>query len=122
MRLRHSMRTCGHGARLCRGRSIVDSAEAGRADQEIKTDRRDAINLAKLNRTGELTPVSVLPDQAHEAIRDLVRACQPAVRTLRPLASNCPASCCATAITTTGRVPILKPRNRTPSVGVKCHP
>jgi len=38
----------------------------------IKTDRRDAINLAKLHRAGELTSVWV-PDQAHEAIRDLVR-------------------------------------------------
>ena len=48
----------------------------------IKTDRRDAINLAKLHRAGELTAVWV-PDAAHEAIRDLVRARQAAVRTLR---------------------------------------
>jgi len=48
----------------------------------IKTDRRDAINLAKLHRAGELTPVWV-PDQAHEAIRDLVRARLAAVRSLR---------------------------------------
>ena len=48
----------------------------------IKTDRRDAINLAKLHRAGELTSVWV-PDQAHEAIRDLVRARLAAVRTLR---------------------------------------
>ncbi len=48
----------------------------------IKTDRRDAINLAKLHRAGELTPVWV-PDQAHEAMRDLVRARQAAVRTVR---------------------------------------
>jgi transposase len=48
----------------------------------IKTDRRDATNLAKLHRAGELTPVWV-PDQAHEAIRDLVRARQAAVRSLR---------------------------------------
>ncbi len=48
----------------------------------IKTDRRDAINLAKLHRAGELTPVWV-PDPAHEAVRDLVRARQAAVRTLR---------------------------------------
>ena len=48
----------------------------------IKTDRHDAINLAKLHRAGELTSVWV-PDQAHEAIRDLVRARQAAVRTLR---------------------------------------
>jgi transposase len=48
----------------------------------IKTNRRDAINLAKLHRAGELTAVWV-PDQAHEAIRDLVRARQAALRTLR---------------------------------------
>src|SRR3984893_8807979 len=48
----------------------------------VKTDRRDAINLAKLHRAGELTAVWV-PDQAHEAIRDLVRARQATVRTLR---------------------------------------
>jgi transposase len=48
----------------------------------IKTDRRDAINLAKLHRAGELTAVWV-PDEAHEAIRDLVRARQAAVRALR---------------------------------------
>jgi transposase len=50
--------------------------------ERIKTDRRDAINLAKLHRAGELTPVWV-PDQAHEAIRDVVRARQAAVRALR---------------------------------------
>ena len=48
----------------------------------IKTDRRDAINLAKLHRAGELTAVWI-PDQAHEAIRDLVRARLAAVRSLR---------------------------------------
>jgi len=50
--------------------------------ERIKTDRRDAINLARLHRAGELTPVWV-PDRAHEAIRDLVWARQAAVRTLR---------------------------------------
>src|ERR1700739_580732 len=50
--------------------------------ERIKTDRRDAINLAKLHRAGELTAVWV-PDRAHEAIRDLVRARQAAVRSLR---------------------------------------
>ena len=48
----------------------------------IKTDRRDAINLAKLHCAGELTAVWI-PDQAHEAIRDLVRARLAAVRSLR---------------------------------------
>jgi transposase len=53
-----------------------------RPGDRIKTDRRDAINLAKLHRAGELTTVWV-PDQTHEAIRDLVRARLAAVRTLR---------------------------------------
>jgi transposase len=48
----------------------------------IKTDRRDAINLARLHRAGELTSVWV-PDPSHEAIRDLVRARLAAVRVLR---------------------------------------
>lgn len=50
--------------------------------ERIKTDRRDAINLAKLHRAGELTPVW-MPDLAHEAVRDLVRARLAAVRALR---------------------------------------
>ena len=53
-----------------------------KAGDRIKTDRRDAINRAKLHRAGELTPVWV-PDQAHEAVRDLVRARLAAVRSLR---------------------------------------
>src|SRR5437867_5956358 len=39
----------------------------------VKTDRRDAAKLARCYRAGELTPVWV-PDAAHEALRDLVRA------------------------------------------------
>ena len=39
----------------------------------IKTDRRDSQNLAILHRAGDLTPVWV-PDETHEAMRDLVRA------------------------------------------------
>jgi transposase len=48
----------------------------------VKTDRRDATNLAKLHRAGELSTVWV-PDPAHEAIRDLVRARLAAVHVLR---------------------------------------
>jgi transposase len=43
-----------------------------RPSDRVKTDRRDAIMLAKLHRAGELTPVWV-PDPCHEAMRDLVR-------------------------------------------------
>jgi transposase len=61
---------------------VAPSLIPRRPGERIKTDRRDAINLARLHRAGELTPVWV-PDQAHEAVRDLVRARQAAVRALR---------------------------------------
>jgi transposase len=38
----------------------------------VKTNRRDAVSLARLLRAGELTAVWV-PDETHEAVRDLVR-------------------------------------------------
>jgi len=44
-----------------------------KAGDRVKTDRRDAERLASSFRAGELTPVWV-PDAAHEALRDLVRA------------------------------------------------
>ncbi|HYW76632.1 MAG TPA: IS110 family transposase [Gammaproteobacteria bacterium] len=39
----------------------------------VKTDRRDALKLARLARSGDLTPVWV-PDAEQEAMRDLTRA------------------------------------------------
>jgi transposase len=48
----------------------------------VKTNRRDAVSLARLLRTGELTAVWV-PDEGHEAMRDLVRARAAAVETQR---------------------------------------
>jgi transposase len=50
-----------------------------RPGDRVKTDRRDAKKLARLYRSGELTPVWV-PDQAHEALRDVVRAREAAKR------------------------------------------
>jgi transposase len=44
-----------------------------RAGDRVKTDRRDAEKLARSYRAGDLTAVWV-PDTAHEALRDLVRA------------------------------------------------
>ena len=46
-----------------------------------KTDRRDAIQLARLHRAGELTAIYV-PDEVDEAIRDLTRARSDAVNDL----------------------------------------
>jgi len=48
-----------------------------KSGDRVKTNRRDAEKLARLYRSGELTPVWV-PDAAHEALRDLVRARQAA--------------------------------------------
>src|SRR5687768_4751140 len=44
-----------------------------KAGDRVKTDRRDAEKLARCHRAGDLTAVWV-PDAAHEALRDLVRA------------------------------------------------
>jgi transposase len=44
-----------------------------KAGDRVKTDRRDAEKLARCYRSGDLTPVWV-PDEEHEALRDLVRA------------------------------------------------
>lgn len=50
-----------------------------RPGQRIKTDRRDALTLAGYLRAGELTAV-VIPDVRDEAIRDLARAREDAMR------------------------------------------
>jgi len=52
---------------------IAPSLIPRKASDRVKTDRRDADQLARLYRAGELTAIHV-PDQEDEAIRDLVRA------------------------------------------------
>jgi len=44
-----------------------------KSGDRVKTDRRDAAKLARNYRAGDLTAVRI-PDAAHEALRDLVRA------------------------------------------------
>jgi transposase len=53
-----------------------------KSGDRVKTNRRDALSLAKLLRAGELTAVWV-PDRRHEAMRDLTRAREAAVMDLR---------------------------------------
>ena len=48
----------------------------------VKTNRRDAIKLARLMRSGDLTPVDV-PTGEDEAIRELCRAREEAIRALK---------------------------------------
>jgi transposase len=72
---------CGYGlyrqlaakGRVCR--VISPSHTPKRSADRIKNDTRDAVTLARLLRAGELTFVWV-PDETHEAMRDLVRARQ----------------------------------------------
>jgi len=57
---------------------VAPSLIPKKASDRVKTDRRDADQLARLSRAGELTGIHV-PDQEDEAIRDLVRARSSAV-------------------------------------------
>ena len=59
---------CGHSCIV-----VAPSLIPIKSGDRVKTDRRDAMMLAKLHRAGELTAIWI-PDAAHEAIRDLVRA------------------------------------------------
>src|SRR2546427_6953080 len=52
---------------------VAPSLVPVKAGDRVKTDRRDAEKLARCYRSGDLTAVWV-PDAAHEALRDLVRA------------------------------------------------
>ncbi len=63
----------GHDCRV-----VAPSLIPRRPGDRVKTNRRDAISLAKLHRAGELTAVWV-PDRGHEAMRDLGRAREAAV-------------------------------------------
>ena len=51
---------------------VAPSLIPRKAGDKVKTDRRDAMTLAQTLRAGQLTEVWV-PDEAHEAMRDLVR-------------------------------------------------
>ena len=61
---------------------VAPSSIPKRSGERIKTDRRDAMMLARLGRSGDLTAVRV-PGAADEAVRDLVRAREDAVRECR---------------------------------------
>lgn len=57
---------------------IAPSLVPRRAGERIMTDRRDCARLAELSRAGKLKAIWV-PDQAHEAMRNLWRAREDAV-------------------------------------------
>ncbi|SFJ81744.1 Transposase [Bradyrhizobium sp. Gha] len=71
------IRSLGHECTV-----VAPSPIPRKAGDRVKTNRRDAVSLARLLRGGELTAVWV-PDEGHEAMRDLVRARAAAVEALR---------------------------------------
>jgi transposase len=67
----------GHECRV-----VAPSLIPRKPGDRVKTNRRDALSLARLLRAGELTAVWA-PDERHEATRDLVRARSAAAFDLR---------------------------------------
>ena len=75
--LHRQVRALGHDCTV-----VAPSLIPRKPGERIKTNRRDAVTLARLFRAGELTAVWV-PDAVHEAVRDLVRAREAAAADLR---------------------------------------
>ena len=61
---------------------VAPSLIPKKAGDRVKTDRRDAVQLARLMRSGDLTPVYV-PTMEDEAIRNLTWACEDALHDLK---------------------------------------
>jgi transposase len=61
---------------------VAPSLIPKKAGDRVKTDRRDAVQLARLMRSGDLTPVYV-PTVEDEAIRDLCRAREDVIADLK---------------------------------------
>jgi transposase len=88
----HEAGPCGYGLY----RQIVDAGHACtvvapssipcKPGERVKTDRLDAMKLARLLRAGDVTAVWV-PDAPREAMRDLVRSRADAIQHLK--ASKC---------------------------------
>src|SRR5690625_4938733 len=64
----HQITALGHDCEV-----VAPGLIPRKATDRVKTDRRDALSLARLHRAGELTPVWV-PGPEQEAMRDLTRA------------------------------------------------
>src|SRR5882672_11255162 len=75
--LYRQIRSLGHECMV-----VAPSLIPKKPGNQVKTNRRDAIELAKLLRADELTAVWV-PDRRHEAMRDLTRARETAMKDLR---------------------------------------
>ncbi len=61
---------------------VAPSCIPKKAGDRVKTDRRDAVQLARLLRSGDLSPVYI-PSVEDEAIRDVVRAREDGLKDLK---------------------------------------
>jgi transposase len=75
--LYRSLTTKGHVCRV-----VAPSLIPQKPEDRVKTNRRDAIKLARLMRSGDLPPVYV-PQVEDEAMRDLCRAREEVIRDLQ---------------------------------------
>jgi transposase len=75
--LHRQITTLGHDRMV-----VAPSLIPRKPGDRVKTNRRDALTLARLHRAGELTAVWV-PDPTHEAMRDLIRARTAAMEAVR---------------------------------------
>ena len=80
---------------------VAPSLVPKKAGDRVKTNRRDAVSLAKLLRADELTAVWV-PDERHEAMRDLSRARQAVKKDLQGKRQQ---------ISSTDDIPAIRPRD-----------
>ena len=85
---------------VCRG--IAPSLLPTKPGDRVKTNRRDARKLARLMRSGDLTPVDV-PQVEEEAMRDLCRAREEAMRDRKTAKFRLTALLLRQAIRDTGR-------------------
>src|ERR1051326_2359443 len=74
-----------------------------RSGERVKTNRRDALTLVRLHRAGELTAVWV-PDDVHEAVRDLVRSRLATAEDVRRKRQQLLSFCCAMAGSSRGGI------------------
>jgi transposase len=81
---------------------VAPSLIPTKASDRVKTNRRDAIQLARLRRSGDLTPVYV-PQVEDEAIRDLSRAREDTLHDLKTAKHRLKAFLLRHAIRYTGR-------------------
>jgi transposase len=97
---------------------VAPSLIPKKAGDRVKTDRRDALDLASQLRAGQLTAVWV-PDPRHEAMRDLTRARGAAVEDLRMKRQQVSAFLLRLGVPYAGKTAWTKARSQLHSVSLR---